>query len=106
MKTYSVIWSGFAQKQLDEIYDYYFFKASPKVAKNLLRSIIKASDQLKKNIHLGPLEDNLKHLEKEYRYIVHKNYKIIYRVEEQDYLIKILDVFDCRLDPQKISRNT
>jgi len=34
-----------------------------------------------------------------------KNYKIIYRVEEQDYLIKILDVFDCRLDPNKINRN-
>ncbi|MFD2201825.1 type II toxin-antitoxin system RelE/ParE family toxin [Shivajiella indica] len=105
MKTYSVIWSDFAQRQLDEIYDYYFFKASPKVAKNLIRSILSAPDKLKNNIHLGPVEENLKHSGKEYRYIVHKNYKVIYRVEEQDYLIMILDVFDCRLDPQKINRN-
>lgn len=61
MKTYSVIWSDFAQRQLDEIYDYYFFQASQKVAKKLIRSIIMAPDQLKKNIHLGPFEENLKY---------------------------------------------
>lgn len=31
-----IIWSKFAEKQLDGIFEYYFENASPKVAKELL----------------------------------------------------------------------
>ncbi len=35
-----IIWSEFAETQLDEIYDYYEKKVSTKVAKKLVRGII------------------------------------------------------------------
>jgi len=36
----NIIWSEFAETQLDEIYDYYEKKASTRVAKKLVRGII------------------------------------------------------------------
>jgi len=35
-----IIWSEFAETQLDEIYEYYEKKASPRIAKKLLKGII------------------------------------------------------------------
>jgi hypothetical protein len=39
-----------------------------------------------------------------YRYIVCKNYKIIYSIDYTLQLIKIADVFDTRQNPTKIKR--
>ncbi|WP_223442549.1 type II toxin-antitoxin system RelE/ParE family toxin [Polaribacter litorisediminis] len=37
--TLKIIWSEFAETQLDEIYQYYEKKASPRIAKKLLKEI-------------------------------------------------------------------
>ena len=105
MKAFRIIWSDFAERQLDGIYDYYFLRASPKVAKNLVKSILRAPNKLKQNRYLGPIEESLRESGEDYRYIVHRNFKIIYFVDDQHLSIRILDVFDCRLDPDKIGRN-
>jgi len=54
---------------------------------------------------MGQCEEASRRLGNKYRYLVYKNYKLIYRVEEDTLSIKILDVFDPRLNPKKISRN-
>jgi plasmid stabilization system protein ParE len=99
-----VIWSEFAETQLDEIYEYYKEKASLKIANKIVTGIIKESDKLIKASFIGQEEDLLKDREIHYRYLVFKNYKVIYSVDEQNGFIKIADVFDTRQNPPKIKR--
>ncbi len=48
-----IIWSAFAESQLDEIYDYYEKKASSTVATKLVKDIIKEPKKLIKSPFLG-----------------------------------------------------
>lgn len=56
---YQVIWSNFAEIQLDRIFDYYIKNASVKVAKKIIRNLILAPNKLIKNPFLGPVEELL-----------------------------------------------
>jgi plasmid stabilization system protein ParE len=87
---FKIIWSEFAETQLDDIYEYYKKKTSLKIANKILTDIIKESDKLIKASFIGQEEDLLKDREIHYRYLVFKNYKIIYSVDEQDGFIKLL----------------
>lgn len=102
--SWKIIWSEFAEKQLDKIFDYYQENASPQVAEKLLKGIISAPQGLLRNPHIGPVEEQLKGLENEYRYLVYKSYKIIFSLNHQSKQIKIADVFDTRQNPGKIKR--
>ena len=95
-----IIWSEFAETQLDEIYAYYEKEASARVA----GKIINESKKLIKSPLIGQQEELLKHREIEYRYIVFKNYKLIYSVDDTNGFIKIADVFDTRQNPPKLKR--
>lgn len=103
---YKVIWSDFSEKQIDDIFDYYLQKTgSNKVAKNIITKILLAPNSLKAHPRIGQKELALEARKIEYRYIVESNYKIIYSVDDENYLIKIADVFDTRQNPTKIKRN-
>tara|TARA_R110002124_G_C8681428_1_gene492149 strand:+ start:324 stop:641 length:318 start_codon:yes stop_codon:yes gene_type:complete len=102
--TLKIIWSVFAETQLDEIYEYYEKNASPRVAKKLVKGIINEPKKLIKTPLIGQEEELLKHRETEYRYLVFKNYKLIYSVDIQNGFIKIADVFDTRQNPPKLKR--
>lgn len=99
-----IIWSEFAETQLDEIYEYYKKKTSLKIANKIITGIIKESDKLIKASFIGQEEELLKDREIHYRYLVFKNYKVIYSVDEQNGFIKIADVFDTRQNPPKMKR--
>ncbi len=99
---FRIIWSAFAQQQLDGIYEYYKEAASPQLARKLLRGIINAPNQLIGNPKLGQIEEHLHTRKIEYRYLVHKNYKLIYSVDNESRFIKIADVFDTRQNPTKM----
>tara|TARA_R110001583_G_C5422354_1_gene387978 strand:+ start:265 stop:582 length:318 start_codon:yes stop_codon:yes gene_type:complete len=102
--TLKIIWSEFAETQLDEIYEYYEKKESPRVAKKLVREIINEPKKLIRTPLIGQEEELLKHRETEYRYLVFKNYKLIYSVDNQNGFVKIADVFDTRQNPPKLKR--
>ncbi len=102
--SFKIIWSEFAETQLDEIYEYYEKKASPRVAKKLVREIIDEPKKLIKAPLIGQEEELLKQRETEYRYLVFKNYKLIYSIDNQKGFIKIADVFDTRQNPPKLKR--
>lgn len=95
-----VLWSDSALSQLEEIYDYYKTEASPRIAKNLIKSLVTETLLLESNPFLGTKEPLLSERPFEYRYLVKKNYKIIYRFN--DNLIRIISVFDCRQNPARI----
>ncbi len=100
---HQVIWSDFAESQLDEIYYYYSTNISTQIAKKLTSNILFATQKLEHTPRLGQKEPLLENRAKSYRYLILTNYKIIYSIN--DNLVCIHDVFDTRQNPIKLSRN-
>lgn len=103
--SFQVIWSNFAEKQLDEIFDYYSTNASLRIAQELLISLIHSTELIADNPYIGQVEELLKERSEQYRYLVQGNYKIIYSVDREQVSIKIADIFDTRQNPVKMKRN-
>lgn len=99
-----LFWTDFSQKQLEEIYKYYREKAGIRIAKKLVNGMHNETLKLKKQPKVGQTEELLKKREQEFRYLVYKNYKIIYWINNKENRIEINDVFDTRQNPIKIER--
>jgi plasmid stabilization system protein ParE len=63
---FEIIWSNFAESQLDEIFEYYIEKASLKVAKKRLTEPNRIVD----NPEMVQIEDLLIDREEVYRYLI------------------------------------
>lgn len=50
-----IIWSDFAENQLDEIFEYYNENASTRVAKKLIKNLLNEPKKLIKNPHPWPV---------------------------------------------------
>ena len=98
------VWSEFAELQLDEIFEYYKKNASSIVATKLVNGIINETNKLIETPYIGQEEELLKERENKYRYLVFKNYKIIYSIDLENEFIKIADVFDTRQNSPKLQR--
>lgn len=95
-----VIWSDFALRQLKKIHNYYKIEVSEKIARKLTISIVETTIQLASNPQIGTKEHLLEHTKYEYRFVVMKNYKIIYRIDNE--FLSVISVFDTRQNPEKI----
>ncbi len=96
-----ILWTEFAINQLEQIFDYYKYRASGEVARKIILQIMDKTILLEKNPFIGVKEPLLLNRKNEYRYLVEGNYKIIYWIE--DNYVKISSVFDCRQNPLKMS---
>ncbi len=76
-----IFWTEFSQKELKSIYNYYQKEATTKVAKKIVKGIFSETLKLKKYPKIGPVEELLIDRKQEFRYLIHKNYKIIYRID-------------------------
>jgi len=101
---YQIIWSDFSDKKLNEIFRYYSKKVNKKTATKIIESILSETTILEKTPFSGQIENTLTDRKISYRYLVCTNYKIIYSINENEYLVKIADVFDTRQNPIKIKR--
>lgn len=99
-----IYWTDFAKKELRKIFDYYKEIAGINVARNVASGITKESKKLSKQPTIGQVEELLKNSEKEFRYLIFNNYKIIYWINPNSNTIEILDVFDTRQNPVKLRR--
>ena len=72
-----------------------------RVAKNLVNGIYNETLKLKIQSRIGQEEEFLKNRKQEFRYLVYKNYKVIYWINERENRIEINDVFDTRQNPTK-----
>ena len=95
-----IIWTDFAIENLKGIYDFYAQKAGKKIANKIKLKIFESTKQLLKNPESGQLELSLENLQQNHRYLVSGNYKIIYRLFDNQ--IAIVDIFDTRQEPKKI----
>ncbi|KAF5069930.1 hypothetical protein DSECCO2_227970 [anaerobic digester metagenome] len=77
-----VLWSDTSLVQLQEIFDYYSFKANHSIARKIVKGIVKKSILLESNPLIGVKEPLLLDRPFEYRFIVENNYKIIYRFND------------------------
>lgn len=98
-----VNWTQFAEDKLEDIYNYYKFKAGNIVAYELINGITETTSILYQYPGIGQQEELLLTRVGSFRYLMFKNYKIIYRVNEIDQIVLIVHVFDTRQNPLKIS---
>ncbi|MGB0880876.1 MAG: type II toxin-antitoxin system RelE/ParE family toxin [Polaribacter sp.] len=98
-----IFWLQFAEDKLDDIYRYYQIKTGKQIAKKLINGIVKTTVDLGKQPEIGQIEISLSHRKIEYRYLVYKNYKIVYWINKLSNRIEIANVFDTRQDPNKIN---
>ncbi len=98
-----VYWTQFAEDKLTDIFEYYNYNAGVKVAQNLVNGIIESSLKLSKSPFIGQKEELLIDSIQEYRYLVFKNYKIIYWIDEINKMILVSNIFDTRQNPIKIN---
>jgi|TARA_R110002110_G_scaffold125814_1_gene304123 plasmid stabilization system protein ParE len=101
-----IFWTDFAKAELRKNFKYLKENASLKVAKSENSKIVLQTLRLKKLPDIGQIEPRLVNRTKEFRYLVHQTYKIIYWVNEQKKQIEIMDVFDTQQYPDKITRTT
>ncbi|MDA3952862.1 MAG: type II toxin-antitoxin system RelE/ParE family toxin [Bacteroidales bacterium] len=97
-----VFWTETALKNLEEVFEYYKFKASLRVARKLVKGLVKSTIQIQNSPNIGKKEELLIDRKFVYRFLIVGNYKIIYWTE--DNYIKIATVFDCRQNPKKIRK--
>ena len=94
-----VVWTHSAKLRLREIHQFYK-PLSERAARLLVARLLFRTKQLRSFPLSGTVEELLKPMGKDHRYLVEGKYKIIYRVEGD--VVYIEDVFDCRQNPTKM----
>lgn len=92
-----VYWTDFAIERLEGIFDFYISRVSSLKAQKIVDSITDTTILLEKHPKIGQVEEQFKSRNREYRYLVSRNYKIIYWINVP--YVYIATVFDCRQDP-------
>ena len=96
-----VLWTMFAESQLDGIYNY-IHTLNAWAATEIYNDIIDESALLAHFPLMGVLEPLLSEFPEGYRsLIVRRNYKIVYYIERET-TIYVVAVFDCRQNPQNL----
>ena len=98
---YRVVISPEAEKSLKEIYSY-IEKQSPSAAKFVSKNLVVKAKGLSKMPERFSREEFLLEREGNYRSVSQWQYKIVYRVQENDVLI--LNFFHTRRDPEEIRK--
>jgi plasmid stabilization system protein ParE len=101
---FKILWTDFAINQLKDIFDYHLVKASPNIAQKLVQKIIDATIILEKNPKDGRKEDLLASRPQDFRFLIIKNYKIIYWIDYKFNIVNVSLVFDTRQNPEKIHK--
>lgn len=97
-----VYWLQLAEDKLDDIYSYYSINAGKRTAKRLINGIVNTTISIENQPEIGQIEFGLDHRKEEFRYLVFKNYKIVYWINYKFGKIEIANVFDTRQNPEKL----
>jgi plasmid stabilization system protein ParE len=100
----TVYWTQIAEDHLNDIFEYYKYKAGIAVAQKLINGIIDSSLALNLNAYGGQKEALLTDRIQGFRYTIFKNYKIIYWIDETNKIVYVSTIFDTRQNPDNILR--
>lgn len=95
-----IVWSDKAVRALELIHAFIALD-SEIAAKKVIAGIVASVDHLISFPLAGSIEPRLEKLYYEYRYVVYRHYKVIYRLESDATIIIVL-VFDTRQNPTKL----
>lgn len=99
-----IYWTDFAKVEVKSIYVFLKREANIALAKKITKEITDEVKLLMSQPYLGQIEQQLIGSSREFRYLIHSNYKIIYWINLDKNQIEIWDVFDCRQEPLKMKR--
>lgn len=97
-KTYKIIWTDEAKKDLKDIFDFIKIQ-SVQSAKNVISDIRNAPKAIRFSTQYEEEYYNDK-----YRRIIIRNYKILYRISESKNELIIATVFHTSQNPEKLSK--
>ena len=96
-----VLWTAFAESQLDGIYCYIQTK-NPYAAAEIYNDIIDESALLARFPRMAAKEPLLSEFPEEYRsLVVRRNYKVVYYIDNET-VVYVVAVFDCRQNPETL----
>ncbi|HEA30109.1 MAG TPA: type II toxin-antitoxin system RelE/ParE family toxin [Leeuwenhoekiella sp.] len=98
-----IIWTTRASKDLKKIFDFYKNLYGAEKAGQIALEIRKHTEILETSAEnfkqIGQIDENFKHLKRDYRKLIHHHCKITYRIGNS--VIYITRVFDTRQNPKK-----
>jgi toxin ParE1/3/4 len=100
----TLYWTDFAKFALRDIFDYYKKKAGIRISQKLIEGLVKSTEILSNQPLTGQIEELLSDRTECFRYLVFKNYKIIYWLNQATNSIEIVDVFDTRQNPSQLMK--
>lgn len=95
-----LIFTEQAIASLQECLDFFPPEVSPQTINQIRDRIVAKAEQLLDNPSMGQYEEYLEHLGLSHRRIIEGNYKIIYRIKDDN--IIVTDIFDSRQNPSKM----
>ncbi|MBI9065002.1 MAG: type II toxin-antitoxin system RelE/ParE family toxin [Marinilabiliaceae bacterium] len=103
METHEIIWTSRATKDLRKVYDFYPQQIGEEKAFAIIQSILDKVDVLTdgKFVKIGAIDEEFKHMKRQYKKLIEKNIKITYRLSASKPIVYINRVFDTRQDPIK-----
>lgn len=99
-----IFWTESSEKELEKIFLFYLDTVNLRTANKITEGIFKETLKLRTQPEIGQIEDFLINRKEHFRYLLYKNYKIIYWINKEQNWIEISDVFDTRQNPLKITR--
>ncbi|MBI9065469.1 MAG: type II toxin-antitoxin system RelE/ParE family toxin [Marinilabiliaceae bacterium] len=103
MEIYEIIWTSRAIKDLRQVYDFYTRQIGEEKAFAIVQGILDKVDVLSdgKFVKIGAIDEEFKHMKRQYKKLIEKNIKITYRLSASNPIVYINRVFDTRQDPTK-----
>ena len=94
-----------ALSRLDEIFDWVKTTSSESAAAKVYNSILDELEILEKQPRIAALETALADLPKQFRsLIINRKYKAVYYIEEQKNTVFIATIWDCRQNPDNLTK--
>jgi plasmid stabilization system protein ParE len=94
-----------ALSRLDEIFDWIKTTNSENSAAKVYNSILDELEILEKQPEIAAIEPILEGLPKQFRsLIVNRKYKAVYYIEKQSNTVFVATIWDCRQDPDNLTK--
>jgi len=103
LETYEIVWTSRATKDLRKVYDFYTDQIGEEKAFTIIQSLLDKVDVLSdaRFVKIGAVDEEFKHLKRQYKKLIEKNIKITYRLSTNKSVVYINRLFDTRQNPIK-----
>ncbi len=101
----TIFWTDFAKAALKDIFVYHKDKAGARASLKLVEEVVKSTEVLVRHPLLGAKEELLSDRIEDFRYLIFRNYKVIYWLNQKYSRVEIIDVFDTRQNPLLLKKH-